>query len=152
MRTDFLDLNPRSVRELAAAGFAETKGRATTIDGLKYQFFRQPKIHRRGAYDNLFPSASLKFKAGTNLDAQLGFSSNLGRPAFRGVAGVWVINDDILPVGAPNTGLQPETSRNLAARLASYFEPVGMLAANVYQNSLRDLFINSRLTAAEFGY
>ncbi|MBM3841755.1 MAG: hypothetical protein FJ397_00605 [Verrucomicrobia bacterium] len=151
-RTDSLEFNPRSVRELAAAGFAETNGRATTIDGLKYQFFSQPKIHRTGAYDNLFPSASLKFKAGPNLDAQLGFSSTIRRPTFRDVAGVWVINDDNLTVSAPNTGLQPETSRNLAARLAYYFEPVGILAANVYQNNVKGLFITSRLTAAEFGY
>jgi len=65
---------------------------------------------------------------------------------------VWVINDDNLTVSAPNTSLKPETSRNLAARLAYYFEPVGILAANVYQNQVKGLFITSRMTAAEFGY
>jgi hypothetical protein len=36
---DALQFDPRSPAELAAAGFAETNGRATTIDGLKYQYF-----------------------------------------------------------------------------------------------------------------
>ena len=150
--TDSLEFNPRSAQELAAAGFAETNGRATSIDGLKYQFFSKPKIHREGSYGNWFPSASLKYKLSANFDAQLGFSSTIRRPTFRDVAGVWVINDDNLTVSAPNTSLKPETSRNLAARLAYYFEPVGILAANVYQNQVKGLFITSRMTAAEFGY
>jgi TonB-dependent receptor len=150
--TDSLEFNPRSVQELAAAGFAETSGRATTIDGLKYQFFTKPKIHRTGDYGNNFPSASLKYKINQNFDAQLGFSSTIRRPTFRDVAGVWVINDDALTVNAPNTSLKPETSKNFAARLAYYFEPVGILAANVYQNNVKGLFVTNQLTAAEFGY
>jgi len=150
--TDSTEFNPRSPAELAGAGFPETSGRASTIPGLEYQFFSKPKIHRKGDYGNLFPSASLKYKISPNLDAQLGFSSTIRRPTFRDVAGVWVINDDNLTVSAPNTSLKPETSRNLAARLAYYFEPVGILAANVYQNNVKGLFITSRMTAAEFGY
>ena len=117
---------------LAAAGFAETNGRATSIDGLKYQFFSKPKIHREGSYGNWFPSASLKYKLSANFDAQLGFSSTIRRPTFRDVAGVWVINDDNLTVSAPNTSLKPETSRNLAARLAYYFEPVGLVEVSAF--------------------
>ncbi|MBL9211736.1 MAG: TonB-dependent receptor [Opitutaceae bacterium] len=150
--SDALEFDPRSVAELARAGFAETAGRATTIPGLEYQFFSKPKIHRTGGYHNMFPSASIKYKINQHFDAQLGFSSTIRRPTFRDVAGVWVINDDNLTVSAPNTALKPETSKNLAARLAYYFEPVGILAANVYQNNVKGLFITNRLTAAEFGY
>lgn len=150
--TDALEFDPRSPAELAAAGFPEASGRATTIPGLEYQFYSKPKIHRTGGYDNLFPSASLKYKISPNFDAQVGFSSTIRRPTFRDVAGVWVINDDALTVSAPNTSLQPETSKNLAARIAYYFEPVGIIAANVYQNNVKGLFITNRLTAQEFGY
>ena len=150
--TDSLEFNPRSPAELAAAGFAETNGRATTIPGLQYQFLSNSKVHRTGGYDNMFPSASLKYKITQNFDAQIGFSSTIRRPTFRDVAGVWVINDDNLTVSAPNPTLQPETSKNLAARLAYYFEPVGIVAANVYQNTVKGLFITNRLTAQEFGY
>ena len=150
--SDALEFNPRSVTELRAAGFTETNGRATTIPGLEYQFFSKPKIHRTGGYDNMFPSASMKYKISQNFDAQLGFSSTIRRPTFRDVVGVWVINDDNLTVSAPNTSLKPETSKNIAARIAYYFEPVGILAANVYQNNVKGLFISNRLTAEEYGY
>jgi TonB-dependent receptor len=150
--SDSLEFDPRSPAELARAGFAETNGRATTIDGLKYQYFSKPKVHRVGSYDNYFPSASVKYKINQNFDAQFGFSSTIRRPTFRDISGVWDINDDALTVRLPNPSLNPETSRNFAARLAYYFEPVGILAANVYQNNVKGLFISNTLTAQEYGY
>jgi outer membrane receptor protein involved in Fe transport len=55
-------------------------------------------------------------------------------------------------VNAPNPNLKPETSRNLSARLAYYFEPVGSLAINFRQNTVDNLLISNRLSAEEFGY
>lgn len=150
--TDALDFDPRSPADVVAAGFPESAGRATTIEGLQYQYQSRPRVHRTNNYDNLFPSASLKYKITPNLDAQLGFSSTIRRPPFRDVAGVMTINDDALTVTMPNRLLEPETSKNFSARLAYYFEPVGILAANVYQNNVKGLFISNRLTAEEFGY
>ncbi len=150
--TDALDYNPRSPAEVAAAGFPEVAGRATTIEGLFYQYQSRPRIHNTNTYDNWFPSASLKYKITPQLDAQLGFSSTIRRPPFRDVAGVMSINDDNLTVSMPNRLLEPETSKNFSARLAYYFEPVGIVAANVYQNNVKGLFITNRLTAQEFGY
>jgi TonB-dependent receptor len=150
--TDALQFDPRTAAELAAAKFPVTAGRATTIDGLKYQFFSKPKIHQKGNYDNNFPSASLKYKINQNFDAQFGFSSTIRRPTFRDIAGVWDVNDDALTVRTPNPSLKPETSRNYSARVAYYFEPVGILAINAYQNNVKGLFISNTLTAQEFGY
>jgi len=150
--TDSLEFTPRSPADLNAAGFTDTAGRANTIDGLKYQFYSKPKTHRKGNYANLFPSASLKYKISQNLDTQLGFSSTIRRPTFRDISGVWDINDDNFTVRTPNPSLQPETSKNLAARLAYYFEPVGILAINGYQNTVKGLFISGNKTATEFGY
>ncbi|MBL9186963.1 MAG: TonB-dependent receptor [Opitutaceae bacterium] len=150
--SDSLEYDPRSPAEVVRAGFAEVNGRATTIDGLKYQYFSKPKVHREGSYGNWFPSASVKYKISQNFDAQVGFSSTIRRPTFRDVSGVWDVNDEALTVRLPNPALKPETSRNFAARLAYYFEPVGILAANVYQNNVRGLFIQNNLTAQEYGY
>jgi TonB-dependent receptor len=150
--TDSLEFNPRSPAEINAAGFADTAGRANTIDGLKYQFFSKPKVHRVSGYHHYFPSATLKYRLSQALDFQLGFSTTIRRPTFNAISGVMVINDDALTVTSPNPKLKPETSRNLAARLAYYFEPVGTLAANIYQNTVKGLFITNRVTAAEFGY
>jgi TonB-dependent receptor len=150
--TDAREFDPRSATELAARGFPETNGVATTIPGLQYQFFSKPKIHRVGGYDNLFPSASVKYKFTRNLDFHLGYSTTIRRPTIRDVAGVWVIDDDNLTVTAPNPSLKPETSRNYAARLAYYFEPIGIVGANFFQNTVRGLHRSVRETAAEFGY
>ncbi len=150
--SDALQFDPRSVAELARAGYAETGGRATTIDGLKYQYFSKPKVHKLGSYGNYFPSASAKYKISPNFDAQFGFSSTIRRPTFRDIAGVFDVNDDTRTVTSPNPNLKPETSRNFAGRLAYYFEPVGILAVNVYQNNVKGLFATNNLTAAEFGY
>ncbi|MES2697751.1 MAG: TonB-dependent receptor [Verrucomicrobiota bacterium] len=151
-KMDALEYNPRSPAELAAAGFAETGGRATTIPGLQYQYFSQPKIHREGSYDNLFPSASIKYKFARNLDAHFGYSTTIRRPTIRDLAGVWTINDDAFTVNAPNPRLKPETSDNLAARLAYYFEPVGILGFNLFQNTVEGLHRETRISAAEYGY
>ncbi len=150
--SDSLEYDPRSPAELARAGFAEVNGRATTIDGLKYQYFSKPKVHREGSYHNYFPSAALKYKISPNFDVQFGFSSTIRRPTFRDISGVLDVNDEALTVRTPNPSLQPETSRNFAGRVAYYFEPVGILAANVYQNNVKGLFITNTLTAQEFGY
>jgi iron complex outermembrane recepter protein len=150
--TDALEFDPLSPAEVRAAGFAETGGRANTIPGLQYQYFSQPKIHREGTYDHWFPSASVKYKFTRNFDLHLGFSSTIRRPTIRDVAGVWTIDDDALLVSAPNPRLKPETSKNFAARLAYYFEPVGILGLNLFQNNVRGLHRTSRMTAAEYGY
>lgn len=154
-RTDSLDFNARTPAEMTAAGYARAStGIATTVDGVKYQYLSQPRIHRKGRYDNYFPSASMKYKIRPNLIAQVGFSSTIRRPTFNQITGLWQINDTgtIPTVTAPNSNLKPETSRNLSARLAYYFEPVGSLSINLRQNTVDNLLVSDLLTAEEFGY
>lgn len=149
---DSREFDPRTPAELRAAGFTVTSGRATTIPGIQYQYFSQPRVHRRGDYDNVFPSGGFKYRFNRNLDAHVGYSRTIRRPTFRDVAGVWSVDEVNQRVNAPNPNLKPEMSDNLSARLAYYFEPVGIVAANFYQNTVKGLFITSELTAAEFGY
>ena len=148
---DSLEFDPRSPDKVRAAGYTVAAGRATTIPGLQYQYLSQPKVHRTGSYENLFPSASLKYKFNQALDFHFGYSSTIRRPTFRDVAGVWVVNDESSTVSAPNPELKPETSDNLSARLAYYFEPVGILAVNLFQNNVQNLHITNNLSSKEFG-
>jgi TonB-dependent receptor len=151
--TDSLEVDPRTPAEVRAAGYAVTAstGVAATVPGVDYQYFSQPRVHRTGGYDNYFPSASFKYRFTPNLDFQLGYSTTIRRPTFRDLAGLWTIDDTDLQVSAPNPNLKPERSQNLAARLAYYFEPVGILGINFYQNRVKGLFQTSQLTAQEFG-
>ncbi len=151
--TDSLDFDPRTAAEMRAAGFAVTAstGVAATIPGVQYQYFSQPKIHHQGGYDNLFPSASMKYRFTRNLDFQFGYSTTIRRPTFRDIAGVWSVDDAAQQVSAPNANLRPERSDNFATRLAYYFEPVGIVGLNLYQNTVKGLFQSDQLTAEEFG-
>jgi outer membrane receptor protein involved in Fe transport len=152
-RTEANEADTRTPAEMRAAGFPiNAAGRATTIEGINYQFLSQPRVNRTGKYDNLFPSASLKYNLVRNLDLQMGYSATIRRPSYLHMAGVWVIDDSPPTVTAPNPRLNPETSDNYAARLAYYFEPVGQLAATFTERSVKNLIVTDRLTAQEFGY
>jgi TonB-dependent receptor len=151
--TEASEANTRTPSEVRAAGYpVSAAGVATTIPGIQYQFLSRPRVQRTGNYDNLFPSASLKYNPFRNLDVHFGYSSTIRRPSYVNLAGVWIINETALTVTSPNPGLRPETSENYAARVAYYFEPVGQLAATFTQRNVTDLFITDRLSAQEFGY
>ena len=131
---------------------AAANGRATTVPGLVYQYMSRPKASRTSGYDNLFPSASAKYSVAPNLQAHLGYSSTISRPAFTNIGGVWVFNETAQTVDVPNPNLRPEHSNNYTGRLAYYFEPVGSMAVTVFQNDIKDSAITDEFSAAEFGY
>ncbi|HJV42279.1 TonB-dependent receptor [Caulobacter sp.] len=153
-KTRAREWNPLTADETRAAGFAvsPSTGRATTIDGVKYQYQSRPQIDRKGSYDYFFPSASLKFAINADTDLQVGYSRTIRRPEVNVLAGVWSINDEAMLVTAPNPGLKPEISDNLSIRVARYFEPVGLVSLNYFQNDVKGLFQSEDLTADEFGY
>lgn len=153
-RTDSLEFDPRTPAEVRAAGYALTAstGVATTVPGVQYQYFSKPKINRIGDYENLFPSASLKYRFTRNLDFQFGYSETIRRPTFGDISGVWNVNETSQTVSVPNSRLKPERSENFAGRVAYYFEPVGLFAINAFQNTVKGLYQDNQLTAQEFGY
>jgi iron complex outermembrane receptor protein len=148
------EFSARSTAEVRAAGFAvaAANGRATTIPGLVYQFMSQPKTTRTSGYDNLFPSASAKYSVTPNLQAHLGYSSTISRPAFGNIGGVWVFNETAQTVDVPNPNLQPERSQNFTGRLAYYFEPVGSVAVTAFQNNIKNSAFTDEFSSADFGY
>jgi TonB-dependent receptor len=149
--TDAREFDARSSNETRAAGFAVAAGRATTIPGLQYQYLSRPRVPRTGGYDNLFPSAAVKYNLTRQLDLQVGFSRTVRRPSVTSLAGVWQIDDDALTVNAPNVNLQPEYSDNFSVRLARYFEPVGVVAVNFFQNNIEGLHqTGTRIGSEEF--
>ncbi|RYG33999.1 MAG: TonB-dependent receptor, partial [Burkholderiales bacterium] len=151
--TSATEIDPRSADDVRAAGFTvnASTGRATTIPGSEYQFLNRPETERKGEYDYFFPSASLKYTFNDNLDLQIGYSRTIRRPEVSTLSGVWSIDDVNQIVVAPNPGLEPELSDNISVRLAHYFEPVGLIAVNYYQNRVTGLFQTQDMTAEEFG-
>ena len=144
--------DPRTPAEVIAAGYAiGANRRATTKEGIDYQFRSQPRQKLRGEYDNFFPSFSAKYSPRPDLQAQFGYSHAISRPPISALAGIWTIDDVNLIVNAPNTNLLPETSDNYVARLAYYFEPVGSFTFLVQQNEITNVRETRRFTFEEFG-
>ena len=148
------EFDPLTAAQVLAAGYpiSPTTRRATTIPGMNYQFFSQPRTTRTGDYANFFPSASLKYSLRPNLQAQVGYSYAISRPPVDALAGVWSINDQALIITAPNPNLKPEKSDNYVARLAYYFEPVGSFTFLVQQTEISDQRVTVRGKAEDFGF
>ena len=102
------EFDPFPASKVVAAGFPVAAGRATTVPGLNYQYFTNPRRKRPGGYDYFFPSASAKYSLTKNLSAHLGYSRTIRRPTFNDVTGVFMIDEDNRTVSAPNTSLKPE--------------------------------------------
>ena len=153
-RTRSVEHDMLSPQELADAGYDvdEGTGRATTIEGLEHQYLSRPLVARKGSYDHFFPSGSLKYSFDASTDLQIGYSRTIRRPEVGQLAGSWSIDEIEQIVRAPNAGLEPEISDNLSVRLARYFEPVGVVALNYFQNRIDGLFQSHEMTAEEFGY
>ena len=148
------EFDPLTAAQVQAAGFpvSATTRRATTVPGLQYQYFSQPRVTRKGEYDNFFPSVSAKYSFTPSLQVQAGYSHAIARPPIDALGGVWSINDIAKIITAPNANLKPEVSDNYVARLAYYFEPVGSFTFLVQQIEISDQRITRRATAEQFGY
>ena len=148
------EFDPLPAAQLQAAGYpfnASTR-RATTIPGIMYQYLTLPRVTRLGVYDDLFPSASVKYLIRPNLHAQFGYSYAISRPPIDALSGVWSINDLAKVITAPNPNLLPEYSDNYVARLAYYFEPVGSFTVLVQQTEITNQRVTQQISAAEYGY
>jgi TonB-dependent receptor len=148
------EFDPLTAAEVLAAGYpiSTTTRRASTIDGMRYQYFSRPRVGRTGEYDNLFPSVGAKYTLRPNLHAQAGYSRAISRPPIDSLAGIWNINDVAMLITAPNPNLLPEKSDNYVARLAYYFEPVGSLTVLVQQTEITNQRVTVRGRAEDFGF
>ncbi len=153
-QTALREFQARSAAEVRSAGYtgAPANGRATTIDGLTYQFMSQPKVVKKTKYDNLFPSASAKLHLSESLQAHVGYSYTISRPPIGNLGGVLQFNENTLTATVPNPDLLPETSHNFSARLAYYFEPIGNLAVTLFQNDISNSIMTQEFTSDYFGY
>ena len=147
------EVDPVPGSAVRAAGYTiDSSGRATTIDGMNYQFFSRPRTTRRGEYDHFFPTISGKYNLRPNLVAQAGYSYTISRPPVTAISGTWSINETTQVITAPNPQLKPELSHNYMGRLAWYFEPVGSLAITLSQNEISNFRQTRRVSASEAGF
>jgi outer membrane receptor protein involved in Fe transport len=150
----FVQYDPRLRREILAAGFpVNAAGRATSIPGLEYQYFSQPRAVRTSDYLNAFPSFLTKYRFTSNFEFQAGFNRAISRPPVDSLTGIYNVVEDVQRVDAPNASLEPEHSKNYQVRFAYYFgnRAPGQLTLQTSQNDIRNLRETFDYSASEFG-
>ena len=139
-RDETKDFNPVGSAKVVAAGFpiTATTGVASTIPGMQFQYFSQPRIARSRSYDAVYPSATAKYSVNRNLQAVFGYSYTVSRPSFTDLAGTYQENDTTQQITAPNPNLKPNYANNYSGRVMYYFEPVGSLGVTVFENDFKN--------------
>jgi TonB-dependent receptor len=94
-----------------------------------------------GSYDNWFPGVYLTYNITKNFLLRADWSNSIGRPAFTTLVPTFSVNNTTEVVNANTAGLGPQTSENWDAGVEYYFEPVGVLSANVFRKNLRDFLV-----------
>ena len=148
------EFDPRVRDDVVAQGFpVNAAGRATTIEGLQYQYQSNPRVTRESEYHNFFPSFLIKYQILPNFEYQAGFNRAISRPPIDSLTGLWVVDEVNERVNAPNPNLPPEHSKNFQTRLAYYFggRAPGQLSWAVSQNTISNLRETFDYSASEFG-
>jgi TonB-dependent receptor len=98
--------------------------------------------HASNSYTNLFPNITLRYELTDSLIARAAVTRGISRPNYRDNVPRVVENSDgereIIDVRRGNPDLQPTLSNNFDASLEYYFEPAGLLSANVFYKDLED--------------
>jgi TonB-dependent receptor len=94
-----------------------------------------------GSYEHWFPGVYLTYQINPNLQARANWTNSIGRPGFTTLVPNFSVNDSTRVVNVNNPGLGPQTSENWDAGLAYYFEPVGLLSANVFRKQMSKFIV-----------
>jgi iron complex outermembrane recepter protein len=107
--------------------------------------------HTAGSYDNWFPGVYLTYNLSKNLIARVNWSNSIGRPSFGSLVPSFSVNAATEVVTISNPGLEPQTSENWDAGLEYYFEPVGLLSANVFRKKMSGFIVSGLVGIIDSG-
>lgn len=113
-----------------------------------YSNFRQTK----GSYDNWFPGVYLTYNITKNLLLRANWSNSIGRPGFTTLVPTFSVSDTTRIVNVNNAGLGPQTSENWDAGIECYFEPVGLLSANVFRKTMQKFIVTGVVGTVDSGH
>lgn len=94
------------------------------------------------SHTHLFPNLTLRYEISDNLIARGALTRSISRPNYRHNVPRVVENSDgereVIDVSRGNPDLRPTLSNNIDAGLEYYFEPLGLVSANVFYKDLED--------------
>jgi iron complex outermembrane receptor protein len=133
------------------------KSAANTVNYVNYRWSKGA-ITTFGDYDDVMPSAAVKYTLRDNLFLKLGYNKAIKRPDLNRTAGPWVIaiddDDGEVRVTVPNPNLKPERSERISLMAEYYFEPAGSLSVHVFQSDITNAIDGSAddTTAEQAGF
>ncbi len=83
-------------------------------------------------YNDVLPSANLRFDLDKNLVGRLAFARTLARPDYSALGGAITADDTTLTGNGGNPDLEPITSNNFDATLEWYYAPRSMVSAGLF--------------------
>jgi iron complex outermembrane receptor protein len=89
-------------------------------------------------YNDILPSANLRFDLGEDLVGRLAVSRTLSRPDFSALGGALTADDTTNTGNGGNANLAPITSDNFDASLEWYYGPRSLLSATAFYMDLHD--------------
>src|SRR5688572_19123940 len=95
------------------------------------------------SYDDLFPSAQVRYAPRDNFVLRGAFYRSILRPDPQNLSRSLSVSDNELAFATANPDLQPEYADNFDARVEYYFEPVGVISASVFYKKLTDSQIST---------
>ncbi len=152
-KTNSEEFDPLLPSEVQAGGYSvvASTGRASTPEGLDYQYRTKPKVNRKGAYDRLHPSLSFKYRVNENFIIDAGAGHTIRRPEVPKLVGLYSYNEDSEIITAANPNLLPEFADRIAASASYYFGGTNNLTLTLSDTKIDNLFINDEYSAPEFG-
>ncbi len=162
-KNTFKEFDPYTSAEMLKSPFASqftknattgivTPSRATSIDGINYQYKSKPRVTRESQYHNYFPSLLAKYNFTPNLEWQAGINRGISRPAIDDLTGLWVNDEQNQIVSVPNPTLQPEKHTVIQSRLGYYFgsRSPGQVSIAVIQDTIKNFTVSNTYSAADW--
>jgi iron complex outermembrane recepter protein len=101
-------------------------------------------VRREGNYRDVFPGVHLVYRSEGGLVSRASYSTSIGRPPFGTLMPRTIENRESQVITINNTGLKPQFSDNFDAGVEYYFEPIGLLSANVFLKEIRQFIFSTR--------
>ncbi len=127
-------------------GNVKTVAQTGTTDTNNFNYIQARYGTRRTktqSYDDLFPSAQVRYSASNNLILRGAFYRAVLRPDPQNLSRSLTVSDNELAFSTANPDLQPEYSTNYDTRVEYYFEPVGVLSAGFFYKEIKDAQIST---------
>ncbi|MCR6630385.1 MAG: TonB-dependent receptor [Magnetospirillum sp.] len=87
----------------------------------------------------------MTYNINKNLLVRANWSNSIGRPGLTNLVPSFAVNEATDTVTVSNAGLGPQTSENWDLGIEYYFEPVGVLSANVFRKNMDGFIVSGNI-------